>query len=187
MSKKFLIMLMCLTLLVLAGSALSQQKPAAERATKSKLKVLSPEEAKAIGKVDLLFVQNAQSVTIDRDKLIMKGVSPTTLWFSDRPERLVGHLTTKAFMPFWSEGSDSFAANPPNATLSVLDGGKSEDIVVELRNPKLSNDELSYDVQVLAGNVPTKGGACSLFIDIIGRPLTPFSFAGADRRAWRRY
>ncbi len=188
--KKGIIVLACLTLVALAGNAWSQQPQTSpqlpEKAAKPKLVALSPEEAKAMGKVDLLFVQNARNVTLDKNKMVMKGVSPTTLFFSDRPERLTGHLSTQDFIPFWSEGPDSFAADPPNATLSIPSGGKVSDIVVELRNPRLTRDELTYDVRVLEGAIQAQGGACSLFIDIIGRPLTPLSVAGARRRCWRR-
>jgi hypothetical protein len=51
----------------------------------------------------------------------------------------------------------------------------------------LKGDELSYDVRVLQGEMPVKGEAASLFIDLIGTPLTPRSYAGATRRTWRRY
>jgi hypothetical protein len=34
--------------------------------------------------------------------------------------------------------------------------------------------------------MPPQSGACSLVIDIIGMPLTPVSYAGAARRAYRR-
>jgi len=34
--------------------------------------------------------------------------------------------------------------------------------------------------------MPAKGGAASLFIDIIGMPLTPLSYAGVARRSYRR-
>jgi hypothetical protein len=60
------------------------------------------------------------------------------------------------------------------------------DLVVELSNPQLSGNDLSYDVKVLEGTLPGKGGACALFIDIIGMPRTPYSFAGAARRGFRR-
>ena len=45
---------------------------------------------------------------------------------------------------------------------------------------------LVYDVEVLEGNASAVGEASSLFIDVIGRPLTPLSFAGATRRVARR-
>jgi len=58
--------------------------------------------------------------------------------------------------------------------------------VVELRDPTLAGNDLSYQVKTLEGTIPASAGAASLFIDIIGMPLTPISYAGARRRAWRR-
>jgi len=34
--------------------------------------------------------------------------------------------------------------------------------------------------------MPEKGADVSVFIDIIGMPRTPISFAGVGRRTWRR-
>lgn len=62
-----------------------------------------------------------------------------------------------------------------------------DNVVMTLRDPRLEGQDLSYEVAVLEGKPPTSGGAASLFIDIIGMPLTPVSFAGADRRMWRRH
>jgi hypothetical protein len=46
---------------------------------------------------------------------------------------------------------------------------------------------LSYDVKVLEGSMPASGGPASLFIDVIGMPMTPISYAGVARRtAYRR-
>jgi hypothetical protein len=137
---------------------------------------------------DFLFVQNAQSMAYANGKLTLKGVSPVTVFFSDRPERIAGNMATRVFVPFWSDGKDSFAKDNPNANLSVLEEGKTvADIVVTLANPVLKADDLSYDVKILEGNMPAKGGPVSLFIDIIGMPLTPLSYAGVARRtAYRR-
>ena len=96
-------------------------------------------------------------------------------------------MATEEMIPLWNEGKDSFLANPPNANLSIFGEGKVIDLVVELRNPRLRGDEFTYDVRVLEGIAPVKGGLCSLFIDIIGMPRTPVSYAGAARRTWRRY
>jgi len=135
---------------------------------------------------DFLFVQNANRVTYADGKLTLAGVSPATVMFSDRPERIAGHMTTPRFVPFWSGGSDSFLKDPPNATLSFLEDETLEDAVVELRDPVLAGNDLSYRIKILEGTIPSSAGAASLFIDIIGMPLTPVSFAGARRRAWRR-
>jgi hypothetical protein len=45
---------------------------------------------------------------------------------------------------------------------------------------------LEHAHKVLEGTLLAQGGACALFIDIIGMPRTPFSFAGAARRGFRR-
>jgi hypothetical protein len=39
---------------------------------------------------------------------------------------------------------------------------------------------------MLQGDMPSEGKDVSVFIDIIGRPLTPFSYAGVARRTYRR-
>jgi hypothetical protein len=61
-----------------------------------------------------------------------------------------------------------------------------KDAVVVLKSPKLDGDKLTFDVDVLEGDLTGADGAAAVFIDIIGRPLTPLSFAGVARRtAWR--
>ena len=134
----------------------------------------------------LLFVQNAQGVEVAADgrTLTLKGLSPTTLFFSDRPVRIAGHYLTGEYLQFWKAGPDSFLKDPPNATLSVFEKGKDElsDVVVTLRNPRLNGNDLSYDITVISGTLPKTSGPASLFIDIIGLPFTPLSFAGVARR-----
>ncbi|MEO8676151.1 MAG: hypothetical protein ABI569_11260 [Casimicrobiaceae bacterium] len=137
---------------------------------------------------DFLFVQNAQSMTYDKGKLTLKRVSPVTIFFTDRPERIAGNMLTTMFVPFWSEGKDSFSKDAPNANLSILEQDRVvADVVLTLMSPVLKGDELSYGVKVLEGSMPAKGGPVSLFIDVIGMPLTPISYAGVARRtAYRR-
>lgn len=135
--------------------------------------------------VQLLFVQNAKAVVFDKGSVTLKGVSPMTLFFSDRPVRIAGHFHTKdEFVPLWYEGKDSFLKDPPNATISMYEKGKDQlqDVVVKLSNPRLKGEDLTYDIKVIDGKVPKKGGECSVFIDIIGLPFTPLSFAGVARR-----
>jgi hypothetical protein len=144
------------------------------------------EEAPKMG--EFLFVQSSKGMTFDKasNKLTLTGVSPITVFFTDRPERIAGNMKTAAFIPFWSEGKDSFKSDPPNADISLLDGKTLKQIVVELQDPVLKGEDLSYTVKVLQGDVPAKADDVSVFIDIIGRPLTPFSFAGVARRSYRR-
>ena len=95
-------------------------------------------------------------------------------------------MKTASFIPFWSEGKDSFKSDPPNADISLLEDGKLTQIVAVLQDPVLSGSDLSYTVKVLQGDMPSEGKDVSVFIDIIGRPLTPFSYAGVARRSYRR-
>lgn len=136
--------------------------------------------------VDVLFVQNAKNMSFIEGKLVLRGVNPVTVCFTDRPARMAGHMQTSRFVPLWSQGKDSFLKDNPNATLSVFSGDNVADLVVELSNPQLSGDDLTYDARLLEGTPPANGGACALFIDVIGMPATPMSYAGAARRAWRR-
>lgn len=144
--------------------------------------------AEAEATADFLFVQTAKGMRFDpaASRLTLTGVSPATLFFTDRPERIAGNMSTARFVPFWSEGADSFQSDPPNADLSVIENGALRQTVVVLKDPELAGEDLSYTVEVLKGEMPASASEASLFIDIIGRPLTPISFAGADRRAWRR-
>ena len=68
---------------------------------------------------DFLFVQNAKSMSFDSatNKLTPQNVSPVTVFFSDRPERIAGNMKTAAFVPHWSTGKDSFLSDPPNADI----------------------------------------------------------------------
>src|SRR6184192_4541581 len=136
--------------------------------------------------VDVLFVQNAKGVSFKDGKLVLQGVNPVTVCFTDRPARMAGHMQTGNFVPLWSQGKDSFLKDNPNATLSVFTSDTVSDLVVELSHPQLSGDDLTYDARILEGTPLSNGGACALFIDIIGMPATPMSYAGVARRAWRR-
>jgi hypothetical protein len=136
--------------------------------------------------IEALFVQSAAGMAYENGRLSLHGVAPTTLLFSDRPQRVTGHVPTEEFLDSWSEGDDSFAADPPNAVLSTFSGDEVNDVVVVLQNPALDGDRFSYQVEILDGEMPSSGGASSLFIDVIGRPLTPVSIAGVRRRGRRR-
>jgi hypothetical protein len=138
--------------------------------------------------VQWLFVQNSKNVVLEKGTLTLKDVAPATIFFSDRPERLAGHMATADFVLEWQEGTgkESFHADPPNATLSIFGKDEIVDIVVELKNPRLKGNELMYDIGVLEGELPTTSGFCSLFIDPVGRPLSPTSAAGVHRRHRRR-
>ncbi len=117
---------------------------------------------------ELLFVQSASSMVYKEGKpatLTLENVSPTVIFFSDRPQRVAGHVAMPGFLDAWNEGSDSFLDDPPNANLSLLDDGKVTNVVIELLNPQYDGTDLSYQVKVLEGKLPATGGTTALFID----------------------
>ena len=132
--------------------------------------------------IEALFVQTAHGMRYDDGKVTLEVVAPTTLFFSDRPDRVTGHIPSREFVESWDQGSDSFASNPPNAVLSIFHLEEVNDIVVELKDPVLLGNELTYTIEILDGEMPTSGGPIALFIDVIGRPLSPVSVAGMHRR-----
>jgi hypothetical protein len=120
----------------------------------------------ADGAASVLFVQTCSSGTYDGKTLTLNGVGPT-LYFSDRPERIEGHLRTSRVIANWAEGENSFASDPPNAVLSAFGNGNVANVTVELSEPRLTDGNLTYDVKVLDGSVPGRFAEASLFIDNI--------------------
>ena len=135
---------------------------------------------------ELLFVQNSHDVSVEKGKLTLKKVSPTTIFFTDRPERIAGHMTTKDFVDEWGKGDNSFKADPPNAALSIFGKDEIVDIEVTLMNPRFEGDDLVYDIAILQEDLKPVSGQSSLFIDPVGRPMSPTSVAGVHRRERRR-
>ncbi|MFG1348256.1 hypothetical protein [Xanthobacter autotrophicus] len=113
-----------------------------------------------------LAVINAAGAKLEGSKLTLTGVSTNTIVFADRPVRAAGHETIQQFLMQWDVGKDSFAVDPPNATVSVLGAkpGEVSDVVVTLKTPKLEGTTLTFDVAVLEGTL-TPGGPVALFID----------------------
>ena len=119
------------------------------------------------GPVPSLAVLNAAGAKLEGGKLTLTGVAPNSIVFADRPVRAAGHVMTEQFIMQWDEGKDSFAKDPPNATVSVLggDGSKVSDAVVTLKTPKLEGGNLTFDVVVLEGSLAGSSGPAALFID----------------------
>jgi hypothetical protein len=138
--------------------------------------------------VPSLIVFNAKEATLQGGKLVLNGIAGNSIIFADRPVRAAGHDLTKHVIEDWGQGNDSFAKDPPNATVSAFtkDGTGVKDAVVVLKSPKLEGERLTFDVEVLEGDLKGADGSAAVFIDIIGRPLTPLSYAGVGRRMARR-
>jgi hypothetical protein len=124
-------------------------------------------QVKATGPIPSLAVINSQGATLDGGKLTLTGVSANSIVFADRPVRAAGHVSTAQFIMQWDEGKDSFAVDPPNATVSVLGGAGSDisDAVVTLKAPKLEGTTLTFEVAILEGDLAGATGPAALFID----------------------
>jgi len=121
-----------------------------------------------------MFVQSAEDLEVDPAKSTIRlvKVDQQTLYFSDRPVRIAGHLKMAEYLEEWTAkaGKDNFGANPPNATLSVYEPGQADNsiVVVEITHPQIDGADLIYTYKIINGTIPASGGATSLFIDWIG-------------------
>ena len=122
----------------------------------------------------LMFIQIAEDVKVDAatSTFRLMKVSQQTLYFSDRPVRIAGHLKMVDYLKEWTAkaGEDNFGADPPNATLSVYEPGQPDNMVavLEILNPRIDGSDLIYSYKLIDGKLPAAGGATSLFIDWIG-------------------
>ncbi len=150
-------------LIALTGALMLSGLPLARADEKKK-----PDESK----VQLMFVQTAEDLKADGNTLRLVNVGQQTLYFSDRPVRVAGHLTMPAYMDEWKagEGPDNFSSDPPNATLSVYESGRHENTlaVVKITHPVIDGKDLVYNYKLIEGTMPKTGGATALFIDWIG-------------------
>src|SRR5919107_1302246 len=171
-------LILVVSLLLAPGIALSQDVTANPQVPLTKtIGRVTP-----TGPVPSLAVLNAAGAKLEGNKLTLTGVSPNSIVFADRPVRAAGHVMTQQFIMQWDEGKDSFAKDPPNATVSVLggDGSKVSDAVVTLKAPKLEGGNLTFDVAVLEGNLTGASGPAALFIDHFGG-FGGFRGGGFDR------
>jgi len=135
--------------------------------------------------VRYMFVQSAHSgsfIPVEGEEnlytLTLEGVSPQTIAFSDRPERVVEQVPMQKFL----DGLGFSPKNPPNAAIDILEGNESQDVmVVELFDPvyNAANQTLQYNVSVLEipnhsytifnerhdESLPEQFGPAALFID----------------------
>ena len=122
-----------------------------------------------------LYVQDAAGGTLTETTLVLSDVDESTPWFTDRPYREAGQITTAEFVALFSEeGANSFAEDPPNADFTCESGGEVVNQVVTLTDPVL--DEVAGTLTYTAALVPRAGegdsfseitcdGDAHLFID----------------------
>ncbi|MGI9534034.1 MAG: YMGG-like glycine zipper-containing protein [Thermodesulfobacteriota bacterium] len=125
-------------------------------------------EEKDIEKVEILFVQNSEDVSFKKGSpttVTLKNAGPNTIFFSDKPARIAGHLSNEGFLKVWNEQTGGFKDVPPNASISVVNGKVISDVIVELSNPRIDGKDITYDINIIKGEIPKNGGVTALFID----------------------
>lgn len=144
------LILLCMTISFSMGVVLAQANPVINEADAPKF----------------LYTMSAKSGTFENGRLTLKDV-PLVVYFADRPHRLSGMLSIEVFAQGWDKGSDSFRADPPNATLSILGKDGANNVVVELSEPdvKVKEGSISFKVRVLDGELPASFEHSTLFID----------------------
>jgi hypothetical protein len=76
-------------------------------------------------------------------------------------------MSLSEFIEMWNKGNDSFKADPPNATLSVLKKEGSQNVVVELMSVEQKSGSVVFKVAVLEGYIrPESFKMPSLFTDV---------------------
>jgi hypothetical protein len=134
--------------------------------------------------VPSLIVLNARAAKLAGRTLTLDGVSPNAIVFADRPIRAAGHALTAHLLEEWSDSApDSFAKDPPNATVSVLNKANASvaDAVVVLKAPRLDGDRLVFEIVPIEGDLAKADGPATVFIDIINLPVARRT---AQRSAW---
>ena len=121
-----------------------------------------------------LFVISGTSGSLDGDTLTLNGV-PNVIYFTDRPARKAGHRSLEKFVEMWDKGDDSFKADPPNATLSLLKKDGAENGVVELMSVEQKSGSVVFKISVLEGLIPESFKTSTLFVDAVTErtPILP--------------
>ena len=147
-----------------------------------------PEPPADDGLVELLFVQEAGGVRFAEGELTLTDLAPHTLYFADRPDDIAGFLTYRDYVELVYNGPDNFEEEPPNATLMTVDGDTMNETVLELSaKPVMEGEDMVFStVKLILGKPPAEGVRAVLFIDTVGRPMSPTSVAGVHRRHRRR-
>jgi len=93
-----------------------------------------------------LLVIDASSATQDGTTLTLTDVEDEVLLFADRPSRRVERVATADVIEQWST---MFGSDPPNAAVSSSTDDVDREAVVELSEPSLDGETLSFSYRLL--------------------------------------
>ena len=114
-----------------------------------------------------LFTQTAANATSNNGTLNIE-TQEDVFAFTDRPDRLAGHLPFENFTMLWSHNNSTFAEDPPNAVLTWMsENGSMAYAEIILTDAKVDEDGfIEYDyIHETGDSIPSNLSDTSLFID----------------------
>jgi hypothetical protein len=109
-----------------------------------------------------LYVLNATSGSHKKECLKLEGI-PSAIYFSDRPNRIAGHISLEKFADQWKK--EEYKKDPPNGSLAILEEKSEEQIIIELSSPKVKDSSITFKIKSIKGKIPEEFKSCALFID----------------------
>lgn len=140
----------------------------------------SNQQAEPKNKPEFLLILSAKEGKItklsnNQYKLVIKksNFHDPVIAFSDRPNRIVKHLSMPKLIDLWDRGENSFKNDPPNASLNATN---LDPVVIELIKTPIynaQNNSFEFNFIVLDGRI--KSGVASS----VGLVVDNCPFAGA--------
>lgn len=129
--------------------------------------------------VSYLVVLRADQAIISETEnlynLELKNIDNMVLYFSERPVRKAGFMSTNQFMSGWGDGKNSLQVNPPNAAIVyaalqsrkvINNNNMTQAIPIELSSPVVTHDGLMFRMKPLDGSLDIGTfDRISIFID----------------------
>jgi hypothetical protein len=116
--------------------------------------------------VQWLYVIDADAAVATDSSLTLAGLDPDAVAFTDRPTRQARRLLVQELVDDWN--AMGFVDDPPNAALAVRLEGEQQVYVVELTEPQLDADELTFSYVLIdepGTPLPANLGPLAVFID----------------------
>ena len=123
--------------------------------------------------------------TSNRGTITLQGLSPSTLYFADRPQREVGHMSSRQFVANWGEGDDGFHGRPPERRPVVRGAGRRASRGCGRGNPRSAPGRRRAHLQHQGPRRHRTGchrAMCAVHRPIGASRLSPVSVAGVHRR-----
>lgn len=122
-----------------------------------------------------VFVLSAKSGCYQNNELSLKEIN-SVIYFSDRPNRVAGHMELSKFPGIWKEKEET---TKRCAILSIV--RPEEEIVVELSNPIIAGNNITFTYKNIPIDFPKKFSACALFIDMASLDAKAFANLKPER------